>query len=98
MQLSESNTWTDQLLARASRSREEDGLFLVEHPMRRKPGLATARTGGASCANHGFGVPTPPQTGASPSSPGAFLPSKGAPGASPPPSTGSVLPGGRANY
>jgi hypothetical protein len=160
MRFSESNTWTDRLLAGAFCSREEDGLFLVEDQLRRKPGLATARTGGASCANPrcarrvsprpttkdwgegqgegrpsasllhtrtalparpsrgegadsarsggtveiprtgqgpprsylgGSGVPTPPQTGASPSSPGGFFPSKGAPGASPPPSPVSVL-------
>lgn len=34
--------WTNRLLARASRPREEDGLFLVEDQLRRKPGLARA--------------------------------------------------------
>src|ERR1035441_10648468 len=50
------------------------------------PGAARSHFGG-------FGVPTPTQSGASPSSSGGFFPSKGAPGASSTPSLCSVLPG-----
>ena len=76
-------------------------LLLLRRPWRScaaQPKASSSSCGKGPCApgaarSHfgGFGVPTPPQTGSSPSSSGGFFPSKGAPGAFPSPATGSAV-------